>query len=109
MTEFFSTKGIPDDPEYWDALAARMATGARAGGFARLATTPAAWAATLLLVAAASLLVYAVRGKERSSLGNEIAQALAPADYPGRTLAAPDDASALGTLLFQNVSERQQR
>jgi hypothetical protein len=109
MTEFFGTKGIPDDPEYWDALAARVAGGARGAGFARLATTPAAWAAALLLVAAAGLLVLAARGRERESLGSEIAQALAPADYPGRTLAAPNDASMIGSLLFQNVSERQQR
>src|SRR5262245_54004350 len=109
MTEFFGTKGIPDDPEYWDALAARVAAGARSGGFAGLATTPGAWAAALLLVAAAGLLVLALRAPERPSLGSEIAEALAPADYPGRTLAAPDDASALGSLLFQTASERQQR
>jgi hypothetical protein len=109
MTEFFGTNGIPDDSAYWDVLAARVAGGARAGGFARLATTPAAWAAVLLLVAAAGLLVLATRGRERASIGSEIAQALAPADYPGRTLAAPNDASALGSLLFQNVSVREAR
>lgn len=107
MTEFFGTRGIPDDPAYWDALAARVAAGARAGGFARLATTPAAWAAALLLVTAAGLLVLATR--KEASLGSEIAQALAPADYPGRSLAAPDDASALGSLLFQAVDERHRR
>lgn len=108
MTDFFGTKAIPDDPEYWDALAAQVTAGARAGSFARLITTPAAWAATLLLVAAAGLLVLATRGRERSSLGGEIAQALAPADYPGRTLATPGDAS-LGSLLFRNVSESEPR
>ena len=108
MTEFFGTSGIPDDPEYWDALAARVAAGARAGGFARLATTPAAWAAALVLMTAAGLLVLALRGREPASIGSEIAEALAPADYPGRTLATPDEAS-LGTLLFQNVSDRTPR
>ena len=108
MTEFFGTRGIPDDPEYWDALAARVVAGARTGGFARLATTPAAWAAALLLVAAAGLLVLATRGRERASLGSEIAQALAPPDYPVRTLADPD-ASDLGTLLFRTVSDRHPR
>lgn len=106
MAEFFDTRGIPDDPAYWDALAARIAGGARQGGFARLATTPAAWAAALLLVFAAGLLVVATR--KEPSLGSEIAQALAPADYPGRTLAG-DDASALGTLLFQQAAERHRR
>ena len=105
MTEFFDTKGIPDDPEYWDALAAQVAAGARAGGFARLATTPAAWAAALLLVAAAGLLVLATRSRERPTLGSEMARALAPADYPGRDLAASDN--PLGSLLFQLASEQQ--
>ena len=109
MNELFSTSGIPDDPEHWEAFAARVAAGARSGGFARLATTPAAWAAALLLVAAAGLLVLVTRGDDRASLGSEIAQALAPADYPGRNLAGPDDASAIGALLFQPVAEQHPR
>lgn len=106
MTEFFDTRGIPDDAAYWDALAERVAAGARAGGFVRLATTPAAWAALFLLTAAAGLLVLATR--TRTTLGTEIAQVLAPADYPGRNLATPVDAS-LGTLLFQAADERHPR
>lgn len=106
MTEF-GTTGIPDDPAYWDALAERVAAGARAGGFVRLATTPAAWAATLLLVTAAGILVFATR--REATLGSEIAQALAPADYPGQSLAGPDEGSALGSLLFQPAANRHQR
>jgi hypothetical protein len=105
MTEF-GTTGIPDDPAYWDALAARIAAGARGGGFARLATTPAAWAAALLLMTAAGILVLATR--REAPLGREIARVLAPADYPGGDLARPD-ASALGTMLFHPVAERRPR
>ena len=105
MTEFFGTKGIPDDPQYWDALAARVAGGARAGGFARLATTPAAWAAALLIMASAGLLVLALREREPASLGSEIGRALAPADYPGRDLAGAADAPQLGSLLFRPAAD----
>ena len=98
MTDFFDTRQIPDDQAYWDSLAARVATGARQDGFARFAATPAAWAAALLLVAGASLLVLVARGDSRPDLGREIAQALAPADFPGGSLVAPP---AVDVLLFE--------
>jgi hypothetical protein len=101
MTDFFDTKGIPDDPAYWDGLAARVSAGARAGSLARFAATPAAWAAALLLVTAAGLLVVAARGRENPDLGRELAQALAPADYPGGTLITTEDTSPLGALLLE--------
>ena len=101
MTEFFDTKGIPDEPAYWDALAGRVAASAQAGGFARVAASPAAWAAALLLVTAAGLLVLAARGRDRPDLGREIAQALAPADFPGGTLAGEEGTSAFGALLLE--------
>ena len=101
MTDLFDTGKIPNDEGYWDALAARVATEARQGGFARFASTPAAWAAALLLVTAAGLLVLAARGNDRGDFGREIAQALAPADYPAGSLV---DDPAMGTLLFEAAS-----
>jgi len=101
MTEFFDTKGIPDEAGYWDELARRVAAGAQAGSFARVAASPAAWAAALLLVTAAGLLVLAARDRDRPDLGREIAQALAPADFPVGTLAGEEGTSAFGTLLLQ--------
>jgi len=109
MTEFFDTKGIPDEAAYWDALATRVAAGAQAGSFARIATSPAAWAAALLLVTAAGLLVLAARGRDRPDLGREIAQALAPADFPGGTLVGVEGTSAFGALLFQPAASGGER
>ena len=103
MTDLFDTGQIPNDEAYWDSLAARVATEARQGGFARFATTPAAWAAALLLVTAAGLLVLAARGNDRGDLGREIAQALAPADYPTGSLI---EDPAVGALLFEAASRR---
>lgn len=105
MTDFFDTRQIPDDPGYWDSLAARVATGAAQDGFARFAATPAAWAAALLLVAGAGLLVLAARGAAQPDLGREIAQALAPADFPGGSLVAQP---GVGLMLFE-ASSRVQR
>lgn len=105
MTDFFDTRQIPDDQGYWDALAARVATGAGQDGFARFAATPAAWAAALLLVAGAGLLVLAARGDARPDLGREIAQALAPADFPGGSLVAQP---GVDLMLFE-ASSRVQR
>jgi len=99
MTDFFDTRKIPDDPAYWDGLAARVAAGAGRGGFARFATTPAAWAAALLLAAAAGLLVLAARGRESDDLGRELAAALAPPDYPGGSLTGTDAPPVAALLL----------
>lgn len=56
-------------------------------------------AAALALVAVAGLLVLVLRNGDRPDLGREIAQALAPVDYPGGTLARPD-APDVATLLL---------
>jgi len=101
MTEFFDTSRVPDDPEYWDGFAARVAARARQDGFARLATRPAAWAAALFLVTGAGLLVFAASRDNRPDLGREIAQALAPADFPGGSLVADP---AVGVMLFEAAS-----
>lgn len=100
MTDLFDTRRIPDDPAHWDSLAARVASGVHRGGFLRFAATPAAWAAALLLVTAAGLLVLAARGSDRPDIGRELAQALAPADYPGGSLVGTDGAPAVGELLL---------
>jgi hypothetical protein len=98
MTDLFDTGQIPDDQGYWDALAARVASGSQQGGFARFAATPAAWAAALLLVTGAGLLVLAASRDTRPDLGREIAQALAPADYPAGSLV---EQPAVGMMLLE--------
>lgn len=98
MTDLFNTRQIPDDQGYWDALAARVARGSQEGGFARFAATPAAWAAALLLVTGAGLLVLAASRDDRPDLGREIAQALAPADFPGGSLV---DQPPVDLMLFE--------
>lgn len=101
MTDLFDTRKIPDDSAYWDGLAARVAAGAGSRGFLRFATTPAAWAAALLLVTAAGLLVFVARGREPAAdLGREIAAALAPADYPGGSLSG-SEAPPVAALLLE--------
>jgi len=99
MSELFDTRQIPDAPAYWDGLAERVAAGAGRGGFARFATTPAAWAAALLLAAAAGLLVLAARGRESNDLGHELAAALAPADFPGGSLSGIEAPPVAALLL----------
>jgi len=99
MPDLFDTRKIPDDPAYWDGLAARVAAGAGRGGFARFASTPAAWAAALLLATAAGLLVLAARGREPDDLGRELAAALAPADFPGGSLSGIEAPPVAALLL----------
>jgi hypothetical protein len=98
MTDLFDTRQIPDDHEYWDSLAARVARGSQQGGFIRFAATPLAWAAALLLVAGAGLLVLAASRDTPPDLGREIAQALAPADFPGGSLV---EQPRVDVLLFE--------
>jgi hypothetical protein len=103
--DVFGTSHVRDDAGYWDALAERIAADAarlsKAGGFDWFARSRASWVAASLLVAAAlAFMVLPTDSSSARSVGAEWAQALAPADDVGRTIALRDDPPAIATLLL---------
>jgi hypothetical protein len=105
MDELFDTSRIPDDPEHWDALAARVATRARRARspILWLGEHKSSWAAAALLLAASML--FAVLQQRSPAATSTLAwtEALAPDDAVGRTIATPDRPPALGVLLFASA------
>jgi hypothetical protein len=105
MSTLFDATRVPDDGEYWDALAARVAAHvareSRRGGVDWLAHSRASWVAASLLLAAA--LAFMVRPAEHSRVTihrAEWAEAFAPADDVGKAIVARDRPPAIGALLF---------
>src|SRR5579885_1990864 len=105
MSELFDTRGVRDDDEHWDALAARVAREAarRSAAFgaspSQRASRAGLIAASLLL--AASLAFMAVMWRQGSSApAAELGQALAPSDAVGRTIALTGKPPAVAALLL---------
>ena len=104
----FDTARVPDDPQYWDALAERVAAkaadGSKGRGLEWLARSLPNRVVASLLVAAAllsALLVLSSGGKSSVSIRTvEWVRALAPADDLGRAVASPNGPPALGALLL---------
>jgi len=104
----FETIQVPDDADYWDALAGRVATSAaRASNrttLSWLAGSRAPWAAVSVLLAA--VLVLVMRMSSSTGLAAELTQAMAPSDTVGQAILLSDGPPAIGALLLGGQVER---
>jgi hypothetical protein len=102
MDELFDTSRIPDDPEHWNALAARIAKRARRSRspFLWLGEHKTSWAAAALLLAASMLFAVLQQRSRLAASTVAWADVLAPEDAMGRTIATRDQPPALGMLIF---------
>jgi hypothetical protein len=102
MDELFDTSRIPDDPEHWDALAARVAMRARRSRspILWLGEHKTSWAAAALLLAASMLFAVLQQRSRLAASTLAWAEVLAPEDVMGRTIATRDQPPALGMLIF---------
>jgi len=105
------TAHIHDDPEYWDALAERIATAAarasRQGGFNWLASSRAGWVVVcILMVTALTLSVLPVEQTAQKSERVPWAEMLAPSDEVGRSITVLDGPPPIGALLLNWTTER---
>ena len=105
MTDYFDTGRISDAPEYWDALADRVAAHAARkgseGGVGWLARSRAGWiAAVLLLATALSAIALPDDSEAARSLRTEWASAFAPQDEMARAMVLRDEPPAIAALLL---------
>ena len=105
------TAHIHDDPEHWDALAARVATAAarasRRGGFNWLAGSRAGWVVVcILMVTALTLSLLPVEPSARRSERAPWAEMLAPSDEVGQSITVLDGPPPIGALLLNWTAER---
>ena len=105
MPDFFDTDWVHDDPQYWDALAERIAAHvshqSKATVFSWLAHSPGSLLAACLLLAAALALVLLRNDRSYvKSPSIEWARVLAPTDDVGRAITLPDGPPAVGALLL---------
>lgn len=107
MNTDFDTTGLHDHPDYWDALAARIAAAAarnsKASSLDWLASSRASWiTVSLLLLAAWASWTIGAASPSAEGSRTEWTQALAPADGVGKAIAASDRPPAIGALLIGN-------
>jgi hypothetical protein len=100
-----------DDPEYWDALAERIATAAasasRRGGFKWLASSRAGWVVVcVLIVMVLTLSVLPVGPPAQTNMRAPWTEMLVPSDEVGRAIAVPDGPPPIGALLLNGTRER---
>lgn len=105
MSELFDTRGVPDEPAHWDAIAVRVAENAaresRRGAFEWLAQFRAGWIAASLLLAAALFSMASVSGDLAQTQGSEWRQVVAPGDDVGRQMTLSKSPPAVSSLLVQ--------
>ena len=103
MPPLFDTTGIPDRPEYWDDLAARVARAATEPPSAiEWIGRPAAatlWAASLVAAAAIALAI-ALPASEKRPATDIWRIALAPSDDVGRLMGGSGTPPPLGVMVF---------
>jgi hypothetical protein len=101
---------IRDDPDYWDALAGRVAAAAAGGtatsGFDWLARSRAAWVAASL-VAVAVVVITRLPADEPSaaSFRTALVEVSTPSDDAGTTIVLRDRPPAIGVLLISGGAE----
>jgi hypothetical protein len=105
------TAHVHDDPEYWDALAERIATAAarasRQGGFNWLASSRAGWVVVcILMVTALTLSMLLVEPSAQRSERALWEEMLAPSDEVGRSITVLDGPPPIGALLMNSTTER---
>jgi hypothetical protein len=102
MPEYFETRGLPDDEAHWDALAAKVAAGARRGS-----TPPLDWIAhsRVSLVLASALLLLAgawvLLPTGGSSRPASLEQVIGPGDEIGQQMLTAESPPAVAALLFE--------
>ena len=106
MADFFDTSQIPDDAEYWAALATRVTVEAghdsSATAFVWFAQSRVGWvAASILLAAALVLNVMSIRASP-TTYRTDWVRALAPADDVGRSVVSSSSPPAIAALLLAN-------
>jgi hypothetical protein len=109
--DLLDTAHIHDNPEHWDALAARVATAvaraSRRGGFNWLANSRAGWVVVcILMVTVLTLSMLPVEPSAQTSERAPWAEMLAPSDEVGRAIAVLDDPPPIGALLLNWTRER---
>ena len=107
IADFFDTSQIPDDGEYWAALAKRVAVEAEhdsnATAFGWFARSRVGWvAASILLAAALMLSVVPARPSSPTTYRAAWEQALAPADDVGKSVVSSSSPPAIAALLLAN-------
>ena len=108
MSELFDTSKIPDEPEYWDALASSVATTAvaqagRETGLLHFASSSSSWIAASTLATAAAIVVFILQ----ATSGRETAwgDALQPSDEIGRSILVSEQPPSVGALLIEGPGE----
>jgi len=108
MTDLFDTTAIQDDPEYWDALATRIASdvGQRASTLDWLAYSRSGLIAACVAVAASLAFVMST-SRLQSSRDASVAwtTALTPADDVAKAMLSRQAPPAIESLLFPQRSE----
>jgi hypothetical protein len=105
MSDLFDTTEVRDAPEYWDALAERVATAAARessrSAIDWLANSRAGWvAASLLLAGVLAFIIATAEDQSVRSIVPEWAQSLAPTDDVGKAIVLRDSPPAIGALLL---------
>ena len=99
-----------DDPEYWDALADRIASAAarraRANGFEWLVQSHGAWVTTLMLAAAALAFMLISETGSVDRTPRSWSDVVAPTEEIGKTM-THDRPPAIGALLLEPATEGQ--
>jgi len=105
MNDASDNSKIPDTPEYWDSLAARVAATAigesRRTGLEWLARSRAAWAAASVLIVVALVFIFTPAPKSTpSDRGALWSAALTPSDGLAKQMVVPDGPPSIGLLLL---------
>ena len=99
MPVLFDTSGIPDQPEYWDALSERVSAEVQrpASTFRLIAESRVSWTVAGLAAAAAIALLLL---PPRAGANTEMAGLLTPSDRLSKVITSADGPPELGELLM---------
>ena len=105
MADLFDTRGVPDESEYWDALARRIAHHATRdpsrGAFVWLAESRTGFIAASVVCGLALASAAMVRGSSPGSRAAEWVLVITPADDVGSAITTSSTPPAIGTLLLR--------
>ena len=105
MVDLFDTSTVRDDPEHWEALAARVvaaaARGSARGAIEWLTEGRAGWVVASLAFAALLLSMWA---SPVPVVRDEWARVLAPSDDVGKVMTLRDRPPAIGELLLERTA-----
>jgi hypothetical protein len=105
MADLFDTDRVRDDPEHWDALAARVAAAAThrsaGGAISWLAERRTSWVVASLAFAAVLLSMWA---SAETAAPAAWTQVLAPSDDVGKIMTFRDSPPVIGELLLDRLA-----